>query len=210
MDRYRYLVSACVLATAASIYGPMASAQNTTNASSSDKKFVESALKGGNAEVKLGQLAAEKGSSEDVKQFGQKMVDDHTKMSEQMKQIAQQEGMKVPEGIPAKDKALESKLNSLSGDAFDRAYISAMVKDHKKDLSEFKQEADSGNDTSIKDAASHGAQVISEHLQLAEQIAQKHNIQAEYSSTRRKSKTGTSTEMDHPGQSVGDPGQPQL
>jgi putative membrane protein len=210
MDRYRYLVSACVLGTAAFVCGPIASAQNTTNASSSDKKFVESALKGGNAEVKLGQLAAEKGNSEDVKQFGQKMVDDHTKLGEQMKQIAQQEGFKVPEGIPAKDKALESKLNSLSGDAFDRAYMKAMLKDHEKDLSDFKQEANSGNDTSIKDAASHGAQVISEHLQLAEQIAQKHGIEAGNSSKIGKSKTGTSPEIDHPGQSVGNPGQPQL
>jgi putative membrane protein len=52
-----------------------------------------------------------------------------------------------------------------------------MVQDHKKDLSEFKKEASSGNDTSIKDAASQGVQVISEHLQMAQQMAQKHNVQ---------------------------------
>jgi len=139
---------------------------------------VRSALEGGNAEVKLGQLAAQKGSSEDVKQFGQKMVDDHTKLGHQMKQIAQQQGIEVPEGIPAKDTALETKLNSLSGDAFDQAYIAAMVKDHEKDLTEFKKEADSGNDTSIKGAATQGSQVISEHLQMAVQMAQKHNVKA--------------------------------
>ena len=139
---------------------------------------MHSALEGGNAEVKLGQLAAQKGSSEDVKQFGQKMVDDHTKLGDQMKQIAQQQEISVPEGIPAKDKELEAKLNSLSGDDFDKAYIKAMVKDHQRDLAEFKKEANSGNDTSIKDAATQGSQVISEHLQMAEQLAQKHNVKA--------------------------------
>lgn len=178
MKRNGYFLSTCALSAAVLLCGQLGFSQNTTNASSSDKKFVHSALEGGNAEVKLGQLAAQKGNSEDVKQFGQKMVDDHTKLGDQMKQIAQQQGINVPEGVPAKDKALESKLNSLSGDAFDKAYIKAMVQDHKKDLSEFKKEASSGNDTSIKDAASQGAQVISEHLQMAEQMAQKHNVKS--------------------------------
>jgi putative membrane protein len=179
MKQNRSFLSTCTLAAAVLVCGQFGFSQNTTSASSSDKKFVQSALEGGNAEVKLGQLAAQKGNSEDVKQFGQKMVDDHTKLGDQMKQIAQQEGIQVPDGSPAKDKALETKLNSLSGDAFDKAYIKAMVKDHQKDLSEFKKEASSGNDTSIKDAASQGAQVISEHLQMAQQMAQKHSVKTD-------------------------------
>lgn len=178
MKQNRVLLSTCVVTATVFLCGQVGLSQNTTSASSSDKKFVVSALQGGNAEVKLGQLAAQKGSSEDVKQFGQKMVDDHTKLGDQMKQIAQQQGISAPEGLSGKDKALETKLNSLSGDEFDKAYIKAMVKDHQKDLSEFKKEASSGNDTSIKDAASQGAQVISEHLQMAEQMAQKHNVQS--------------------------------
>src|SRR3569833_1672716 len=178
MKRNVYFLSTCALSSAILVCGQFAFSQNTTSASSSDKKFVHSALEGGNAEVKLGQLAAQKGNSEDVKQFGQKMVDDHTKLGDQMKQIAQQQGIEVPDGVPAKDKTLQAKLSSLSGDAFDKAYIKAIVKDHQKDLSEFKKEASSGNDTSIKDAASQGAQEISEHLQMAEQMAQKHNVQS--------------------------------
>lgn len=218
----------CAVCAAVMLCGPAGFSQNTTSASSSDKKFVHSALEGGNAEVKLGQLAAQKGNSEDVKQFGQKMVDDHTKLGEQMKQIAQQQGIEVPDGVPAKDKALETKLNSLSGEEFDKAYIKAMVKDHQKDLSEFKKEANSGNDTSIKDAASQGAQVISEHLQMAQQMAQKHNVQVGGSNAMgnssgmgsssragTSSRTGTSggtgsTSGTNPsGQSVGQPGKPQ-
>jgi putative membrane protein len=177
MKRNRSFLSTCALSAAVLVCGQFGFSQNTTSASSSDKKFVHSALEGGNAEIQLGQLAAQKGSSEDVKQFGQKMVDDHTKLGDQMKQIAQQQGIEVPDGVPAKDKALQTKLSSLSGDAFDKAYIKAMLKDHQKDLSEFKKEASSGNDTSIKDAASQGVQVISQHLQMVQDMAKKHNVQ---------------------------------
>jgi len=178
MKQKRLFLSTCALSAMVLMCGQAGFSQNTTSASSSDKKFVKTALEGGNAEVQLGQLAAQKGSSEDVKQFGQKMVDDHTKLGNQMKQLAQQQGIDVPDGIPAKDKALQAKLSSLSGDAFDKAYIKAMLKDHQKDLSEFKKEASSGNDTSIKDAASQGSQVISEHLQMVEDMAKKHNVQS--------------------------------
>ena len=197
MKQNQFFLSTCAL-SAVVLLCPVAFSQNTTSASSSDKKFVHSALEGGNAEVKLGQLAAQKGSSEDVKQFGQKMVDDHTKMGEQMKQIAQQEGINVPNGIAAKDKALETKLNSLSGEEFDKAYIKAMVQDHRKDLLEFKKEANSGNDTSIKDAASQGSQIISQHLQIAEEIAQKHNVEVGSSSARASA-----------GHAVGQTGKPE-
>ena len=124
----------------------------------------------------LGELAAQGGNSADVKQFGQKMVNDHSRLSDRMKQIAQQEGIGVPDGIRGRDKALEMRLGGLSGDAFDRAFIEAMVLDHRKDLSEFQKEASFGNDTSIRNAASQGAQIISEHLQIAEQMAQEHDV----------------------------------
>lgn len=154
-------------------------AQNTTSPSQNDKNFVRSALEGGNAEVALGQLAAQKGSSEDVKQFGQKMVDDHTRLGDQMRDVAQKEGIRPPDGTSTKDKALEVKLKTLSGPAFDKAYIGAMLKDHRHDLDAFNREANKGNDTAIKEAASRGALLIGEHLKLVEQLAYSHNLQPE-------------------------------
>jgi putative membrane protein len=145
-------------------------------ASSADKAFVKEAIKGGNAEIDLGKLAAEKGSSADVKQFGQKMVEDHSKLGEQMKGVAGQIGVTPPTAIPPMDKALEMKLKGLSGDEFDRAYIKAMVKDHEQDLADFRKEATNGSSPAVKDAAAQGEQVISSHLQLIEQIAQAHNV----------------------------------
>lgn len=142
----------------------------------SDKTFVKKAIEGSNAEIQLGQLAAQKGSASDVKQFGQKMVDDHTKLNEQMKQVASQVGVTPTDDVAPADKALQTKLNALSGDAFDKAYIRAMVKDHRKDLVEFKHEAGSAKNPALKDAAQQGSTVIEQHLQMAEQMAQSHGV----------------------------------
>lgn len=142
-----------------------------------DKDFVKKALEGGMAEVQMGQLAAQKGNSDDVKQFGQKMVDDHTKLGEEMKQVAQQVGVKPPTDVSKKDKKMLASLQGMSGDAFDQAYIKMMVKDHKGDDNDFKMEAQNGNLPEVKHAAAQGEQVISQHLQLIQQIAEAHHVE---------------------------------
>jgi putative membrane protein len=136
-----------------------------------DKKFVSGALEGGMAEVALGKLALEKSSNPDVKQFAQQMVDDHTKLGDEMKPVAEQIGVKMPTGLSKKDQATEAKLSGLSGQQFDKAYIDAMVKDHKKDYSEFQSEAKSAVIPSVKQAAIAGEPVIKSHLEHIQQIA---------------------------------------
>jgi putative membrane protein len=140
-----------------------------------DKLFVKKALEGGIAEVQLGQLTLQKSNNDQVKQFAQKMIDDHTKLGDQMKPVAQQVGVAVPTEPSKKDKATMAKLQALSGSAYDQAYIKDMVKDHKQDLGEFQMEASSGQDPAVKDAASQGSQVISQHLQMAQQLAKDQN-----------------------------------
>ena len=136
-----------------------------------DKKFVSGALEGGMAEVALGKLALEKSSNADVKQFAQMMIDDHTKLGDAMKPVAEQIGVKVPTELSKKDRSTEVKLSSLSGAQFDKAYIDAMVKDHKKDYSEFQSEAKSAVIPSVKQAAMAGEPVIKSHLDQIQQIA---------------------------------------
>jgi putative membrane protein len=152
------------------------SAVAQSGASASDKHFVTDALEGGNAEIALGHIAQDKGANEDVKQFGQKMVDDHTKMNDQMSQVATQIGVTPPTGKPMSATATEAKLKVLSGDAFDKSYIQAMVKDHRDDLAAFKKEIASTSNPTIKEAATQGSQKVAEHLHMIEMIAQKHNV----------------------------------
>src|ERR1700733_2745576 len=141
-----------------------------------DKMFVRKALQGGMAEVQLGQLTLQKSNNDQVKQFAQRMIDDHTKLGEQMKPVAQQLGISEPNGISKKDRAAMAKLQTLSGPAYDEAYIKDMVKDHKKDLSDFQTEASSGQDPTVKDAANQGSKVIAQHLQMIQQIAKDQNV----------------------------------
>jgi putative membrane protein len=142
--------------------------------------FVQNAMQGDIAEVQLGQLAEQKSQSNDVKQFAQKMVNDHGQMNEKwFKPVAQQLGISAPKKPSKKDKKEMAKLEQLSGPAFDQQYITMMVKDHQKDLKDFKDEAQVAQNPNLKQVATQGANLIEQHLQLAEQIAKNHNVPVE-------------------------------
>jgi putative membrane protein len=139
--------------------------------SKADATFIKKAASGGMAEVDLGRLATEKASNPDVKQFGQRMVDDHSKANDQLKQVAAEKHVTLPTSISAKDKATKAKLEALSGDQFDRAYMEDMVKDHKQDVAEFQKASKSASDPQIKDWASQTLPTLQDHLKEAQRIA---------------------------------------
>jgi putative membrane protein len=142
-----------------------------------ERAFVSKALEGGEAEVQFGQLAQQKSQSNDVKQFAQKMVADHSQMADKwFKPVAQQLGVSEPKGPSKKDKKEIAKLQGLSGDDFDREYITMMVKDHQQDLKDFKNEADMAQNPNVKQIAQQGSTIVAQHLQLIEQIAKAHNV----------------------------------
>ncbi len=143
-----------------------------------DQQFVKKAAQGGIAEVELGQLAQQKGTSDAVKQFGRRMVDDHTKANDQLKQIAQSKGISIPTSLNAKDKMTKEKLAALSGDSFDRAYMSHMVTDHKADVAEFDRESKSGADDDIKNFAVQTLPTLQDHLKQAQSISSNSSNQA--------------------------------
>lgn len=147
-----------------------ASAKNS-KLSAADMHFVKEAAAGGMAEVELGQLATEKASSPDVKKFGQRMVDDHSKANDQLKQIAVDEGVPLPAKLSAKDQATKDRLSKLSGDAFDKAYMSDMVNDHKTDIAAFRNESKTGKDPQVKSFAADTLPTLEDHLKNAQKVA---------------------------------------
>jgi putative membrane protein len=130
-------------------------------------------MQGNLAEVQLGELTLQKSNNDQVKQFARTMIDDHTKLNEQMRSVALQLSVEIPTEVSKKDKSLMSKMQALSGAAYDQAYIKEMVKDHKQDLTEFRMEASNGR---VKEAATQGSKIISEHLQMAQQLAKDQNV----------------------------------
>ena len=142
---------------------------NQTN----DKKFAMEAAIGGMAEVKLGQLAEEKASNPDVKAFGQRMVTDHTKANNDLKEVAAKQKIDLPTSLDSKHEATVDKLSKLSGDAFDKAYMKEMVKDHDMDVKEFQKEAQNGQDSAIRDFASKTLPTLQEHQKMAHDLDHK-------------------------------------
>jgi putative membrane protein len=138
-----------------------------------DTTFVQKAAQGGIAEVEFGQLAAQKASSEEVKKFGQKMVDDHSKANDELKQLAAQEHLDLPQQMTTKDKATKARLERLSGARFDRVYMNNTVKDHQKDVAEFERESQMAKDPALKGFAQQTLPTLREHLQEAQAIAPK-------------------------------------
>jgi putative membrane protein len=140
----------------------------TGSLAAEDRKFVEKAAIGGMLEVELGQLAQQKASSAQVKEFGARMVQDHGKANDELKQIATAKGAQVPASIDKKHQRDMEKLQKLSGAEFDRAYMQHMVADHKEDISLFQKEAKSGRDPDLKAFASKSLPVLQEHLKMAQ------------------------------------------
>lgn len=141
---------------------PCATAE--TKLSTADKDFILAAAQGGMTEVKLGELTAQKGMRDDVKVFGQMMVKDHTTINGDLKALAVQKGVTLPNSLDAKHQGIVDKMASLTGSEFDDAYIADMIKDHKKDTKEFKAESAETKDADIKSFVDKSIPVVDEHL----------------------------------------------
>jgi putative membrane protein len=134
-----------------------------------DEKFMMDAARGGMAEVRLAQIAQQKASSAEVKQYAQQLEQDHTKANEQLKTIAQERGVQLPTDLGPHQKTVDM-LNNLSGEAFDRAYMKAQVKDHKKDIGEFRKASQNSMDSDLKTFASSTLPTLESHLSKAQTL----------------------------------------
>ena len=144
---------------------------NTSGLSSSDQKFMMEAAMAGMEEVELGRAAATRASSDAVKQFAQRMVDDHSKANDELMQLASTKGVTLPTALDDKHKADVAKMSQLSGAEFDRAYVKeAGVKDHNKAAKLFQGEADKGKDADLKAFAAKTLPTVQEHLRMAQDL----------------------------------------
>jgi putative membrane protein len=136
--------------------------------SATDETFMINTAKAGMAEVELGKLATQNASSESVKKFGQKMVDDHSKGNDELKALAASKNVVLPSEVDAQDKSMKDKLAAMKGEAFDREYMTMMVAGHGKVADSFRTEAASGQDADLKAWVTKTLPTIEEHLKLAQ------------------------------------------
>jgi putative membrane protein len=140
------------------------------NMSSQERDFLMDAAMGGMMEVELGRVAAQQAASEGVKQFGQRMVDDHSKANTELMTLATSKGITLPTELDAKHREHVTKLSAMSGAEFDRAYMNMMVSDHNKDVAAFEKESTKGGDPDLKAFATKTLPTLKEHQQMAKAL----------------------------------------
>ncbi|MFL6275107.1 MAG: DUF4142 domain-containing protein [Blastocatellia bacterium] len=173
------LMAACADSSNSNTHSNTNSTLNNTNSASSnvlssaDRDFMSKAAVGGMEEVALGRLATQKGANADVKAFGQRMVDDHSRAGNELNSLAAQKNVTLPTALDQEHQADVDKLSKLSGAAFDREYMSMMVKDHVEDVAEFERAAATGSDNDVKAWAGRTVPTLRQHLQMAQETAGK-------------------------------------
>jgi putative membrane protein len=136
--------------------------------SAGDHKFVEEAGTSNLAELKVAKLALDRGSSTQVKDLAQQLIDDHTKAGDQLKQIADEQGFSLPSEPTAKQKAIYDHLARLSGSAFDQAFLKQMKTDHQNAVSLFQRESTSAQDPQLRSFASETLPTLEHHKQMVQ------------------------------------------
>jgi putative membrane protein len=164
----RPLASVTAFALSAFLSVPLAFAQKMDN---NDAAAMKQLAQANLNEVEAGKLGASKAQSPDVKEFGQKMVKDHGRMYEDLKQLAQRKDVALPDKAALKDLAQMKLLERKSGAEFDREYMDHMIKDHEKDLKDAQAIAAKAKDPEFKAAVQQAIPTIQEHLRLAQRIA---------------------------------------
>jgi putative membrane protein len=140
--------------------------------------FLQHAAEGQQSEIDLGELAVQKAGNEQVKQFGSRMIEDHTKARQEVQQLASKSGVQLPSRPGGLHKDIKDQLSKLSGKEFDRAYITAMLREHTKEMKELEQQSLLEKNPEVRQWAAGAVPVVKEHLTKANTIASSLGIAA--------------------------------
>ena len=141
---------------------------SSTTLSKHDVKFINDAAEGGLMEVRMGEIGKQKGQSPDVKQLADKLVADHSKANDELKDLASKKGVTIPTALPDKHQKMLDKLSNASN--FDKEFKDMAVKDHKQDIKEFEKAEKKCDDADVRAFAAKTLPALQEHLRMAENL----------------------------------------
>jgi putative membrane protein len=153
----------------------------STQLSTFDRQFMTKAAQGGMAEVELSRLALQRSKSNQVKQFAQRMITDHTQANAQLMQLAQQKGVRVPRTLDAQHQQIRARLQRLSGNNFDREYMSVMDKDHDQTVNLFQSATQQAQDPDVNTFANNTLPKLQDHLQMVQAMRGNNSAQNSHS-----------------------------
>jgi putative membrane protein len=182
-------------------------AAGTSDLRNNERQFLMEAAQENLKEVELGTLAQERGSSPEVKEFGERMVEEHKKSLEKLKTTASEVNVTIPDELQAKNKSTVDRFAKMSGDEFDKAYMQHMVQDHKKAVNKFEKTSKNARNEAVKSYASETLPVLREHLEEAQKIHGQ--VAAKGTASREKDATQTPSprrsDDEHPAGTQRDP-----
>ena len=147
--------------------------QGNNNLPAPDRSFVMKAAEGGQMEVQMAQTAVSKATTPEVKQYAQRLLDDHSKANEELKTLASAKNVTISMETSPKTQKMVTGMEKYSGEQFDREYMKDMIKDHQKDIALFERQARTGRDTEVKSWAEKTLPTLREHLKMAQDISGK-------------------------------------
>lgn len=148
----------------------MAGKEEKKGLSDKDKEFMQKAAEDNMLEIQLGKLAAEKASSKNVKDYAQMLVTQHEQANEELKQLAGNKEVMLPDSLKEEGQNKLNKLKDKKAKEFDKAYISEMVDEHQKDINKFENEGQKTEDTELKAWIDKTLPHLKHHLETAKQI----------------------------------------
>lgn len=143
---------------------------NSTFTRVDDKKFAQEAAMGGLTEIQLAKLAEQRSSNDTVKQFAQTVLNEQNKANDQLQQVASRGNLTLPNSPDPKEEEALNKLSKLSGPAFDKAFAKDMVKEHEKQVNEFRAESTSGMVSQVREFAGQMLPELQQHLESAKNL----------------------------------------
>jgi putative membrane protein len=153
--------------------GLLSATPGTAQKGDADQQFITQAWEANTVEVTLGQVAMRNAASEEVKQYGKRMMTDHMLANKELMDLVSKNQIFSPKGVSKRHQAMMDQLAALKGPEFDREYIRTMVDDHRKAVSTFEKASKECQDPSLKAWAAQKLPTLREHLKLAQQIEQK-------------------------------------
>jgi putative membrane protein len=143
---------------------------HAANLSANDVKYLNKSAQGLMSELKLGNLAQQRGSDERVRNFGKQMVTDHGKDLQQLQQLAAQKKIQLPETMNDDQRKEAEKLSKLSGKEFDKEYLRYEAKDHSEDIKEQGKEMKKTLDPDLKKFSGAEYETVTQHKQTVDTL----------------------------------------
>ena len=171
--------SCAVAAVAAGMALCMTGFAQQANLTEQDRNFLQELSQSNRVEVQLGRMAEQKATNPKVKDFARQMVNDHSKLQNQLEDFTAKRNFTLSTSTTPQQQNMVDQLQGMSGNEFDKQYMTRMLQDHKQDVAKVQQHMTTSQDPAVQDLARKTLPFLENHVRIAENIAGEMGIPAD-------------------------------